>query len=76
LGLTYPLIDDFSRDIVTKYGVIDDNPLSPFFRYSKRAYVLIDKQGVVRYKHITDQPSHLLDAEEVLGEVAKLAKGR
>ena len=75
MGLTYPLIDDFSREIVKKYGVIDDNPDSPFFRYSKRAYVFIDKQGIVRYKHIMDQPSHLLDSEEILGEVARLTKG-
>jgi peroxiredoxin Q/BCP len=76
LGLTYPLIDDFSRDIVKKYGMMDDNPDSPFFRYAKRAYVVIDKQGVVRYKHIMDEPSHLLDSEVILGEVAKIAQGQ
>jgi hypothetical protein len=36
LGLTYPLLDDFSRDIVQKYGVMDDDPKSPLFRYAKR----------------------------------------
>jgi peroxiredoxin len=76
MGLTYPLIDDFSREIVTKYGVMDDNPNSPFFRYARRAYVLIDKQGVVRYKHIMDQPGHLLDSEVILSEVAKNVQGR
>jgi peroxiredoxin len=76
LGLTYPLIDDFSRDIVKKYGVMENNPDSPLFRYSKRAYVIIDKQGIVRYKHIMDQPGHLLDSEEILGEVAKVVKGK
>jgi peroxiredoxin len=76
LGLTYPLIDDFSREIVKKYGVMDDNPDSPFFRYAKRAYVFIDKQGIVRYKHIMDQPRHLLDSEEILAEVSKLTKGQ
>jgi peroxiredoxin len=76
LGLTYPLIDDFSREIVKKYGVMEDNPDSPLFRYSKRAYVIIDKQGIVRYKQIMDQPGHLLDSEEILGEVAKAVKGK
>ena len=76
LGLTYPLIDDFSRDIVQKYGVMDNDPKSPFFRYSKRAYVIIDKQGIVRYQHVMDQPGHLLDSEEILGEVTKVAKGK
>jgi peroxiredoxin len=76
LGLTYPLIDDFSREIVKKYGVMDDTPDSPFFRYSRRAYVIVDKQGIVRYKHIMDQPAHLLDSEEILGEVEKVAKSK
>jgi peroxiredoxin len=76
LGLTYPLIDDFTREIVKKYGVMDDHPDSPFFRYSKRAYVIIDKAGIVRYKHIMDAPSHLLDSEAILGEVAKVVKGK
>jgi peroxiredoxin len=75
LGLTYPLIDDFSRDIVQKYRVMDDNLNSPFFRYAKRAYVIIDKQGMVRYHHIMDQPGHLLDSEEILGQVTKVIKG-
>jgi hypothetical protein len=43
LGLTFPLVDDFRGDR-EKYGVMDDNPIHPFFRYSKRAYVFIDKQ--------------------------------
>jgi len=76
LGLTYPLIDDFSRDIVQKYGAMDDNPNSPYFRYAKRAYVIIDKQGIVRYRHIMDQPGHLLDSEEILGQVTKVVKGQ
>jgi glutaredoxin-dependent peroxiredoxin len=75
LGLTYPLVDDFSRDIVQKYGVMENNPQSPLFRYAKRAYVIIDKQGIVRYYQIMDQPGHLLDSEEILGQVAKVAKG-
>jgi peroxiredoxin len=76
LGLTYPLVDDFSRDIVRKYEVMDDNPNSAFFRHAKRAYVIIDKQGIVRYKHVMDQPGHLLDSEEILGAVAKVAQAK
>jgi glutaredoxin-dependent peroxiredoxin len=74
LGLTYPLLDDFSRDIVQKYGVMDDDPKSPFFRYAKRAYVIIDKEGTLRYKQIMDHPGHLLDSAEILGEVAQVTK--
>jgi peroxiredoxin len=76
LGLTYPLLDDFSRDIVKKYGVMEENPNSALFRYSKRAYFIIDKQGIVRYMHVMDEVGHLLDSEEILAAVAKVAGGK
>jgi peroxiredoxin len=74
LGLTYPLLDDFSRDTVQKYGVMETDPKSVLFRYSKRAYFVIDKQGIVRYKHIMDDPGHLLDSEAILAEVTNVVK--
>jgi peroxiredoxin len=76
LGLTYPLLDDFSRDIVKRYGVMEENPNSALFRYSKRAYFVIDKQGIVRYRHVMDQVGHLLDSEEILAAVTKVASGK
>ena len=75
MGLTYPLLDDFSRDTVKKYGVMDTDPDSAFFRYARRAYFIIDKQGIIRYMHVMDQPLHLLDTEEILAEASKVAKG-
>jgi peroxiredoxin len=71
LGLTYPLLSDFSRDTVKKYGVMFDNPNEARFRMAKRAYVVIDKQGIVRYKHVMEDPRHLLDSEEILDAVRK-----
>jgi peroxiredoxin len=76
MGLTYPLLDDFSRDTVQRYGVMDTNPDSAYFRYAKRAYFIIDKQGVIRYIHIMDVIGHMLDPEEILAEAAKIAKGQ
>jgi alkyl hydroperoxide reductase subunit AhpC len=55
---------------------MDDNPKSALFRYAKRAYVIIDKQGIVRYIHVMDQPGHLLDSEEILAQVGKVAKAQ
>jgi peroxiredoxin len=65
LGLTYPLLSDFSRDTVKKYGVMYDDPNEARFRLAKRAYFVIDKQGIIRYKHIMGDAGHLLDAEEI-----------
>jgi glutaredoxin-dependent peroxiredoxin len=72
LGLTYPLLSDFSRETVKTYGVMDDDPKSVYFRMARRAYFVIDKQGVVRYKHITQEPSQALDAEEIFGAVQRV----
>jgi len=55
---------------------METDPKKVLFRYAKRAYFIIDKQGIVRYKHIMDDPGHLLDSEAILAEVTKVAKPR
>jgi peroxiredoxin len=72
LGLTYPLLSDFSRDTVKKYGVMDDDPNSAYFRMARRAYFVIDQQGIIRYKHIMPDPGHALDSEEIFGAVQRV----
>jgi glutaredoxin-dependent peroxiredoxin len=72
LGLTYPLLSDFSRDTVKKYGVMYDDPNDARFRMAKRAYFVIDKQGIIRYKHSMEDARHLLDAEEIFNTVQKV----
>ncbi len=72
LGLTYPLLSDFSRETVKKYGVMVDDPNSAYFRMAKRAYVVIDKQGIVRYKHSMEDSRHLLDSEEIFSTVQRI----
>jgi peroxiredoxin len=71
LGLTYPLLSDFSRDTVKKYEVMYDDPKSPYFRMAQRAYFVIDKQGVIRYKHIMETPRHMLDSAEIFETVKR-----
>jgi glutaredoxin-dependent peroxiredoxin len=72
LGLTYPLLSDFSRETVKKYGVMVDDPNSAYFRMAKRAYVVIDKQGIVRYKHSMEDSRHILDSEEIFSTVQRI----
>src|SRR5262245_45096226 len=69
LGLTYPLLSDFSRDTVKKYGVMYDDPNEARFRMAKRAYFVIDKQGIIRYQHVMAEARHLLDPEEIFNTV-------
>jgi peroxiredoxin len=75
LGLTYPLLSDFSRDTVKKYGVMVDDPTSPAFRLATRAYVVIDKQGIIRYQHRLDDARQMLDPEAIFSTVRHLVTG-
>ncbi len=72
LGLTYPLLSDFSRDTVKKYGVMYDDPNSAYFRMAQRAYFVIDKQGIIRYRHVMAEAGHMLDAEEIFTTVKNI----
>ena len=54
------------------FGVYDETR-----KLAKRSYVIIDKEGVVRYLNIRPSNSEkdLLSTEQLLGEVKKVNKG-
>jgi len=72
LGLTFPLVSDFPRKTLEAYGILDTDPNSVLYRYAKRAYLIIDKTGVVRFKKILDNPRELVSNDELLAELDKL----
>jgi peroxiredoxin len=61
------LLSDFKRDVSRRYGTLME---STFF--SNRAYILIDKQGVVRWTYAEDTPGTKRENAELLSELAKL----
>ena len=65
-GLKHLLLADFRRAMLPGWGALETNEQSPIFRYAKRAYFVIDRQGVVRYQKIQANPLDLLNPEEVL----------
>ena len=75
LSLTYPLLSDFSRETVKQYGVMTSDPNSAYYRLAQRSYFIIDKQGIIRYKHIMEDAGHMLDPEEIFNTVKKIATG-
>lgn len=72
MGLTFPLLSDLPRTTLEAYGFLDTDPKSRLYRYSKRAYMIIDKAGVVRYKKILATPTELVTNDELLAELDKL----
>ena len=60
------LLSDFRRQMLPAWGAMETNEQSPIFRYAKRAYFIIDKNGVVKFVKILENPTMLLEPSEVL----------
>jgi peroxiredoxin len=60
------LLSDFRRQMLPAWDALVTDEKSPIFRYAKRAYFILDKQGVVRYVKVMQNPLQLLKPEEVL----------
>jgi len=60
------LLSDFRRQMLPAYDALVTDDKSPIFRYAKRAYFIIDKEGVVRYIKVLPNALDLLKPEEVL----------
>ena len=79
LGLTYPLLSDMFRSMSTAYGTLFDDPalleqegFGPvIYRRNQRAFMIIDKEGVVRYNKTTP-PLELGPTDELLNIVKGL----
>jgi peroxiredoxin len=55
--LTFPLLSDYSREAVKLYGVeLPDFAGLRGYTAAKRSVFIIDKQGIVRYAWISDNP--------------------
>jgi peroxiredoxin len=75
--INYPLLSG-GRDVTVvhkvlkAYDVFDEPRLT-----AKRAYIIIDKEGIVRYKDVRPSPGEkdLLSTETLLNEVRKINKG-
>jgi peroxiredoxin Q/BCP len=65
-NLRTPLLSDFKREVSREWGLLRDT----FF--SERAYILIDRNGTVRWVHVEDVPSNRRENEEILARIAEL----
>lgn len=65
-NVRHVLLSDFRRQMLPAYGAMETNEASPIYRYAKRAYFVIDREGVVRYVKVQQNPLELLKPDEVL----------
>jgi peroxiredoxin len=66
-ALRVDLLSDFRREVSRSYGVLDEDRF-----FARRAYVLIDRTGVVRWSHIEDQLGHKRGTDELLSKIEEL----
>ena len=62
----HALLSDQRRQMLPAYGAMITDEKSPIYRYAKRAYFILDKEGTVRYVKIQDNPLDLLEPDDVL----------
>ena len=68
-GIHHLLLSDFRRQMLPQYGALELNEQSPIYRYAKRAYFVVDRDGILRYQKIQGNPLDLLSPDEVLRAV-------
>ncbi|MEO8451487.1 MAG: redoxin domain-containing protein [Gemmatimonadota bacterium] len=65
--MTVDLLSDFKREVSRAYGTLLEDKF-----FSKRAYVLIDGQGKVRWTHEEAELGHKRDNSELLAQISAL----
>lgn len=66
-GMKVDLLSDFKREVSRLYGVLLEDRF-----YSNRAYFLLDADGVIRWAHSEDNPSHKREDAEILAEIDRI----
>jgi peroxiredoxin len=61
------LASDFKREASRAYGTLMEHTF-----FSNRAYFLIDKQGILRWAFVEENPGSKRENAEILAEIAKL----
>ena len=70
LKLNFPLLSDYpDASVIKAYGVYNEKN-----RLANRSYFIIDKQGVVRFKHVSPDNRQLLPNDTLLEELKKMGK--
>lgn len=73
-GLTFPLLSDYNREVCRLYDVL----LTDFaglknLTAAKRAVFVLDKEGVVRYRWISEDPRNEPHYDEVVKAVEQIS---
>jgi peroxiredoxin len=64
--LTFPLLSDFNRDVVELYDIeLRDFAGLKGYSVTKRSVFIIDKNGIVRYRWVSEDPGFEPNYKEI-----------
>ena len=66
-GLRLDLLSDFHREASRAFGVLDAEKF-----YARRSYFLVDREGVVRWRHVETKSGARRQTAELLEAIAQL----
>jgi glutaredoxin-dependent peroxiredoxin len=59
-------LSDIRRQMLPAYDAMITDDKNPMFRYPRRAYFIIDRNGVVRFAKVMTNSLDLLEPQEIL----------
>jgi peroxiredoxin len=72
--LTFPLLSDYNRDVVRLYGIeLKDFAGLKGYSVAQRSVFILDKDGVVRYRWVSDDPGKEPNCKEIEEALANLS---
>ena len=66
LKLNFPLLSDFNKEVCKLYGTLRPEG------FSNRAYFIIDRQGIARFKYMMPTPKDRLENNQLIEDLQKL----
>ena len=66
-GISIELLSDFKREVSRRYGTLLEEAFT-----SRRAYVLVDPEGVVRWTYVESDLGHRRANDDLLAQIRKL----
>lgn len=71
--LNFTLLSDYNREVIRKYNVYHEDFIGlKGYTAAKRAVFIVDKDGVIKYKWVSDDPTKEPNYEELMSELAKI----
>jgi peroxiredoxin len=75
LNFGFDLLSDFNKEVCRAYGVLDENWLSSKFGFkgvAKRSAFVIDKNGIIQYAEVLDDPGKEPDYQKIKETLSNL----